>query len=75
MLLMMDHFQLDPNSRMRNKLAEDILYRKMLILMKVDCFLLGTFKIFIYLYVCIYVMRLCNNQGQQLSNSAGRTWT
>ena len=34
-----DHFQLNPSSRMRNKLAEDVLDRKMLILMKVDCFL------------------------------------
>ena len=34
-----DHFQLNPRSRMRNKLAEVVLDKKMLILMKVDSFL------------------------------------
>ena len=35
-----DHFELTPSSRMRNSLAEDVLDRKMLILMmvSVSCF-------------------------------------
>ena len=43
-----DHFQLNPSSRMRNSLAEDVLDRKMLILMKVNLFLYCTLKRFIF---------------------------
>ena len=34
--LTVEHFQLDPASKMRNHLAEDVLDRNMLALMKVD---------------------------------------
>lgn len=34
--LTVDHFQLDPASKMRNHLAEDVLDRNMLALMKVQ---------------------------------------
>ena len=36
-----EHFQLTPNSRMRNNLAEDVLDKKMLLLMTVRVYTAG----------------------------------